>query len=132
MAEDGLVTIASNHPAKETLDRFAAALAEKSITIFARIDHAEGATSVGMDLRPTELLIFGNPKAGTPLMQGKQTIGADLPLKALAWTDEDGKTWLSVTDVVALARRHRLPESAETAVGMLTVLLKILAEAATH
>lgn len=131
MAEEGLVTIASKYSVKETLDRLAAALAAKSITIFARIDHAEGARSVGMDLRPTELLIFGAPKAGTPLMQAKQTIGIDLPLKALAWEDADGKVWLGYNDMAWLARRHRLPESAETSVAALRAVLDQLAQAAT-
>jgi uncharacterized protein (DUF302 family) len=130
MSEDGLITIASNHPVKETLDRLAAALTEKGIAIFARIDHAAGAASVGMELRPTELLIFGNPKAGTPLMQAKQTAGIDLPLKALAWQDAEGKTWLGTNDMGWLARRHRLPESVETALGNLRVVLKALTESA--
>ena len=81
MSDDGLVTIASNHPVKETLDRLEVDLRAKNITVFARIDHAAGAASVAMPLRPTELLIFGSPKAGTPLMQSKQMIGIDLPLK---------------------------------------------------
>jgi uncharacterized protein (DUF302 family) len=130
MSVEGLVTIASSHPVKETLDRLSAALAERNITIFARIDHAAGARSVGTELRPTELLIFGNPKAGTPLMQAKQTIGIDLPLKVLAWQDEAGKHWLAHDDIVWLARRHRLPESSETAVAALVAALKGLTEAA--
>lgn len=77
--EDGLITIASRHSVKETLDRLEASLKAKGISVFARIDHAAGAKSVGMDLRPTEVLIFGNPKTGTPLMQASQTIGIDLP-----------------------------------------------------
>ena len=74
--------------------------------VFARIDHAAGAASVGMALRPTELLIFGNPKGGTPLMQDRQTAGIDLPVKALAWEDADGKTWLSYNDADWIAARH--------------------------
>src|SRR4051812_35509830 len=132
MSEEGLVTIASNHSVHDTADRLAAILAAKSITVFARIDHAAGAASVGQELRPTELLIFGNPKAGTPLMQARQTIGIDLPLKALAWQDGGSKVWLSYNDVRWLARRHRLPEGSETAVGGLAALLKSLTEEAAH
>ena len=93
MSDDGLVTIASRHPVKETIDRLEAAVKAAGISVFARIDHAAGATSVGMPLRPTELLIFGNPKGGTPLMQSRQAIGLDLPLKMLAWEDGSGKVW---------------------------------------
>ena len=98
MSDDGLVTLASNHAAGETLDRLEADLRAKAITVFARIDHAAGAASVAMPLRPTELLIFGNPKAGTPLMQANQSIGIDLPLKMLAWQDAGGKVWLTYID----------------------------------
>lgn len=130
MAAEGLVTIASKHSVKETLDRLAAALAERHVAVFARIDHAAGAQSVGMELRPTELLIFGNPKAGTPLMQARQTAGIDLPLKALAWQDEEGKVWLGANEMGWVARRHRLPESAETAVAGLASVLRSLMEGA--
>ena len=82
----------------------------KGLTIFARIDHAAGATSVGLPLRPTELLIFGNARGGTPLMQLAQTIGIDLPLKMLAWEDAAGKTWLSYNDPAWLAARHGIAE----------------------
>jgi uncharacterized protein (DUF302 family) len=106
MAEDGLVTLASAYPVKETIDRLEAAAQAKGLTIFARIDHAGGANAVGLSLRPTELLIFGNAKGGTPLMQAAQTIGIDLPLKALAWEDATGKVWLSTNDPAWLADRH--------------------------
>ena len=106
MAENGLVTIASTHSVKETIDRLAADAESKSLTIFARVDHAGGAAAVGLALRPTELLIFGNAKGGTPLMQAAQAIGIDLPLKALAWEDAAGKVWLSYNDPAWLADRH--------------------------
>ena len=108
MSEDGLVTIASGFSVKHTIDRLEANLKAKDITVFARIDHATGAASVAMPLRPTELLIFGNPKAGTPLMQSNQTMGIDLPLKVLSWQDAGGKVWLTYNDPSWLARRHRL------------------------
>jgi uncharacterized protein (DUF302 family) len=130
MSEDGLVTIASKYSVKETLDRLEANLKAKDITVFARIDHAAGAASVAMPLRPTELLIFGNPKAGTPLMQSSQTIGIDLPLKILAWQDAAGKVWLTYNDPDWLARRHRVGPAADSSVSALTTVLANLAKAA--
>jgi uncharacterized protein (DUF302 family) len=106
MAENGLVTIASTHTVKETIDRLEAEVKAKGLTVFARIDHAAGAVAAALPLRPTELLIFGNAKGGTPLMQAAQTIGIDLPLKALAWEDATGKVWLSYNDPAWLAGRH--------------------------
>jgi uncharacterized protein (DUF302 family) len=105
-SENGLIGVASAHSVKDSLDRLEASLKSAGIAVFARIDHAAGAKSVGMDLRPTEVLIFGNPKVGTPLMQASQTIGLDLPLKVLAWQDAAGKVWLTYTDMAWLARRH--------------------------
>ena len=93
MSIAGLITISCRHPVKETMDRLERELTDRGIVIFARIDHAGGAASVGLTLRPTELIVFGNPKAGTPLMQKAQTIGIDLPLKILSWEDSEGKTW---------------------------------------
>ena len=81
---------------------------KKGLTIFARVDHAAGAKKAGLDMKPTELLIFGNPKMGTPLMLAKRTIGVDLPLKALAWQDDAGKVWLGYIDPAALKARHGL------------------------
>ena len=106
MSTPGLITIPCHHPVKEAMDRLEHNLKENGVTIFARIDHAGGAASAGMTLRPTELLIFGNPKAGTPLMQASQTMGIDLPLKILAWEDAEGKIWLSYNDVGWITERH--------------------------
>jgi len=131
MSEDGLVTIASNYSVEETLDRLEVDLKAKNITVFVRIDHAAGAASVAMPLRPTELLIFGNPKSGTPLMQSNQTIGIDLPLKVLAWQDAGGKVWLTYTDPRWLARRHRLGSATDASVAALATLLANLVKAAT-
>lgn len=130
MSDDGLITLASNHPVKATMDRLEAALRDKGITLFARIDHAAGAASVDMPLRPTELIIFGNPKAGTPLMQARQSIGIDLPLKMLGWQDAAGKVWLSYNDPAWLARRHGLEGEAEAAVAGLAKALAMLAAGA--
>src|SRR5258707_12096876 len=89
MTDNGLVTIPSQFSASDTMQRLVAAITARGMTVFARIDHADGAAKVGMTLRPTELLIFGHPKGGTPLMLSRQTAGIDLPLKALAWQDDN-------------------------------------------
>jgi uncharacterized protein (DUF302 family) len=131
MAADGLVTLRSNYAPKETMKRLETEVKAKGLTVFARIDHAAGAAEVGLSLRPTELLIFGNAKGGTPLMQSVQTIGIDLPLKILIWEDEAGNTWLSYNDSSWLAKRHGAGHDVETTVTALTGALHALAEAAT-
>lgn len=108
MNVNGLTTVPSAHSAKDTIDRLESEVKSKGMAVFARIDHAAGATEAGLPLRPTELLIFGNAKAGTPLMQADQTMGIDLPLRALAWEDQDQKVWLSYNDPQWLAGRHGL------------------------
>jgi uncharacterized protein (DUF302 family) len=130
MTENGLVTLPCAHDAKTTLDRLEASLRDRGVTVFARIDHAAGAGAVGMDLRPTELLIFGAPRAGTPLMQDRQTIGLDLPMKALAWEDAEGRSWLTFNDVTWLARRHGVGTQAAPAVSALAATMEALARAA--
>jgi uncharacterized protein (DUF302 family) len=94
-AESGLINVPSAYGVDETAERFVAALEEAGLKVFARIDHSAGAAKVGMELRPTLLIIFGSPKAGTALMTSDQRSGIDLPLKALAWRDAEGKVWLS-------------------------------------
>ena len=131
MAADGLTTIPSSYGPKDTMNRLEAAVKAKGMTIFARIDHAAGASAAGLLLRPTEVLIFGNAKGGTPLMQSVQTIGLDLPLKALVWQDISGKTWLSYNDPAWLAKRHGLSGEAEAAVDVITAALHAVATAAT-
>ncbi len=91
---EGLTSIESTFGPKETMDRLEAEIHQKGMNVFARIDHAAGAANVGLALAPTELIIFGNPRGGTPLMQSVQTVGIDLPLKALVWQDAANKTWL--------------------------------------
>src|ERR1035438_6303392 len=98
MSAQGLTTIRSSFGPQDTMSRLEAAVLAKGMTVFARIDHAAGAITVGLPLRPTEVLIFGNAKGGTPLMQSVQTIGIDLPLKALVWQDATGDTWVSYND----------------------------------
>src|ERR1700724_3075237 len=129
MAIDGLTTLRSNHGPKDTVDRLEAQVKTRGMTIFARIGHAAGASSAGLSLRPTELLIFGNAKAGTPLMQSAQTIGIDLPLKVLVWQDASGSTWVSYNDPAWLAKRHGL-DGTEAPIGNLTATLDAVAKVA--
>ena len=130
MAVPGLTTIKSSHAPRETMNRLEAAVTAKGLTVFARIDHAAGASAAGLPLRPTEVLIFGNAKGGTPLMQAVQTIGIDLPLKALVWQDASDNTWLSWNDPAWLAARHG-SGGTEAVVGRLTALLGEIAKTAT-
>ncbi len=113
MTPEGFIVRASRHEPKETMDRLAAAVTKRGAAVVARVDHAAAAAAVGLALAPTEVLIFGNPKAGTPLMQAAQTIGVDLPLKALVWRDADGITHLGYNDPYWLARRHGVEVGAE-------------------
>ena len=112
-AETGLISIKSSGDVKATADRLENNLKQKGMTVFIRIDHAAGAQKVGKTLRPTELVIFGNPKVGTPLMQCSQSVAIDLPQKALIWEDEKGQVWLSYNDPHYLAERHGLTGCAE-------------------
>ena len=112
-ADNGIISIKSSHDVKTTVDRLDNILREKGMTVFIRINHAEGAQKVGKKLRPTELIIFGNPKVGTPLMQCGQSVGIDLPQKALIWQDEAGQVWLSYNDPKYLASRHSIKECGE-------------------
>jgi uncharacterized protein (DUF302 family) len=130
MAEDGLISVRSSYGPKDTMDRLEAEVKAKGLTVFARIDHAAGATAVGLSLRPTEVLIFGNAKGGTPLMQSKQTAGIDLPLKALVWQDGAGDTWLSYNAPGWLANRHGLGLEADATANALAAVLDALARAA--
>ena len=125
MAAEAMTTLESHFGPKETLDRLEAEVKAKGLTVFARIDHAAGAAAVGMTLLPTAVLIFGNARGGTPLMQASQLIGIDLPLKVLVWQDTSGKTWLSYFDPGVLATRHGLPaEAVATPVGNLSAALR--------
>jgi uncharacterized protein (DUF302 family) len=123
---DGLTTIESHFGPKETLDRLETDVKAKGLTVFARIDHAAGATAVGLNLLPTAVLIFGNARGGTPLMQSNQLIGIELPLKVLVWQDTSGKTWLSYVEPPNLAKRYGLPAETGTAVSNLASALRAL------
>ena len=131
MSIAGLVTIASPHTPKNTLDRLGGAIVDRGLIMIARVDHAGAAVKVGLDLRPTELLVFGNARAGTPLMQASQLIGIDLPLRALVWQDEAGQTWLSYVDPAALADRHGIRAATRKAVGQMSAVLQSIAAEAT-
>jgi uncharacterized protein (DUF302 family) len=131
MAAQGLTTLRSSYGPKDTMNRLEAEVRAKGMTVFARIDHAAGARAAGLSLRPTEVLIFGNAKAGTPLMQSVQTVGIDLPLKALVWQDSSGDTWLSYNDPAWLAQRHGVSGETAAAISTMTAALGAVAKAAT-
>ena len=130
MADDGLITVASAFPVSETVDRLAEAAEAAGMRVFARVDHAAGAAEAGMPLRPTELLLVGSPRGGTPLMQDGQTAGLDLPLRALAWEDAEGRVWVTTNDAAWIADRHGLGKASAAAVSAVSAgLARIVGEA---
>jgi uncharacterized protein (DUF302 family) len=131
MSSNGLITVASRFSVGETIDRLTAAATSAGLLVFARINHASNAQEVGLELRPTELLIFGHPRGGTPLMQDKQTAGIDLPVKALAWEDEEGTVWLTYNEAAWLATRHELRAESSNAVEAIEAGLATLASSIT-
>ena len=124
---DGLVAIKSPFATKETMNRLEENAKQRGLNVFARIDHAAGAAKIGKALRPTEVLIFGNPQGGTPFMECAQSVGIDLPLKALVWEDAQGQVWLGYNDPAFLAQRHGVAQC--PAVSDLSKALAGLAEA---
>jgi uncharacterized protein (DUF302 family) len=128
---EGLTTIPSRFGPNETMDRLEAEVRAKGMTVFARIDHAAGASEAGLELRPTEVIIFGNARGGTPLMQSAQTIGIDLPLKALVWEDASGTTWLSYNEPGWIAQRHGVA-NAEPVVSKMSAALSAMSRKATE
>lgn len=131
LAATGIVRLESAYGVSETGDRLEAILQERGLTLFARIDHAAGAASVEMALSPTELIIFGNPVVGTPLMQCQQSVAIDLPQKALIWEDEDGRVWLGYNDPAYLQTRHQIAGCDEI-LERISDVLSTLATAATQ
>ena len=131
MAAEGLITLRSSFGPEETMSRFEAEVRARAMTIFSHIDHTAGAAAVGLPLRPTDLLIFGAAKVGTPLMQSAQTIGIDLPLKALVWQDEAGNTFLSYNDPAFVADRHGIGETAKPVIEAMSRVLKKMAAMST-
>ena len=109
-AADGLIAVKSPHSAKATMDKFEEIVKQRGLNVFARVDHAAGAAKIGKTLRPTEVLIFGNPQGGTPFMECAQSVGIDLPLKALVWEDASAQVWLGYNDPAFLAQRHGVPQ----------------------
>ncbi len=128
---EGLTSIRSSFGPKETMDRLEAEIRAQRMTVFARIDHAGAAAVVGLKLAPTELIIFGNARAGTPLMQSVQTVGIDLPLKVLVWEDAGGKTWLSYNEPSWIARRHGV-RNAEQVLSKMGAALSAIARKAAN
>jgi len=124
----GLIHLPSKFPVGETLDRLTKSLEAKGIKIFARVNHSDEAEHVGLTMRPTEVLIFGNPKGGTPVMLAAPTAAIDLPLKALAWQDADGKVWLSYNDPQYFKDRYSLTDDQiKTIAGIGTLLEQAIA-----
>ena len=128
---EGLKTIASSFGPKETMEQLESEISAKGMKVFARIDHAAGAAEAGLYLRPTDLIIFGNARVGTPLMQASQTVGIDLPLKAQVWQDEAGKTWFSYYEPNWIIERHGLAIEAEV-IDKMTVALSAVSIKATN
>jgi uncharacterized protein (DUF302 family) len=130
-SKDGLITLMSKHSVKETTQLLVQALENKGMTVFDTIDHKKGAKSVGKKLRPTTVVIFGNPKIGTPLMNCSQTIAIDLPQKALIWKDANKQVWYSYNNPQYLAKRHNL-QGCEKVLTKVTNALANFAKAATN
>ena len=126
-AADGLIAVKSPHSAANTMTRFEELAKQRGLIVFARIDHAAGAAKAGQTLRPTEVLIFGNPKGGTPFMECAQTVGIDLPMKALVWEDASAQVWLGYNDPAFMAQRHGVAQC--PVVENLRKVLSSLAEA---
>jgi uncharacterized protein (DUF302 family) len=126
----GLISLKSPYDVKTTIDRLESILKEKGMVIFKRVNHTEGAKKARLKLRPTELLVFGNPKVGTPLMQCSQSVAIDLPQKALAWENEAGQVWLSYNDADYIAERHNV-SGCEKVINKIKNALKNFAQKAT-
>jgi uncharacterized protein (DUF302 family) len=129
-ADNGLVSVKSNHDVATTADNLEAVLKSKGMNVFGRVNHAAGAEKAGLSLRPTEVVIFGNPKVGTPLMNCAQSVAIDLPQKALIWEDESGQVWLAYNDPAYLASRHQI-EGCDEVIKKVTGALANFAGAAT-
>jgi uncharacterized protein (DUF302 family) len=121
---DGIISWPSTHSVPETLDRLQELLEAKGIKVFARVDHSGEAAAAGLTMPPTQLLIFGNPKGGTPVMLAAPTAAIDLPLKALAWQDAQGKVWLGCNDPAYLARRFGLSDEQVKSIAPMGALIE--------
>jgi uncharacterized protein (DUF302 family) len=125
---DGIITIPSNHSVEETIEKLKAILQSKGITLFALIDHSREAARAGMEMRPTKLLIFGNPKGGTPVMLAAPSSAIDLPLKILIWEDAQGKVWVTYNGPMYLQERHNIPTELLPNLSVIEALAKSAAE----
>ncbi len=125
----GLVLTRSSHSVGDTMDRLETILRTKGLKVFARIDHAAAAKEVGVDLRPTQLLLFGNPRLGSQLFTSNQLAGIDLPMKALAWEDAEGRIWLAYNDPAYIASRHGIDDRPDIVAKMSDALKKLTAKA---
>jgi len=128
---NGIINKSTKHTVDEALAKLQSILQAKGVTIFALIDHSGEAAKVGMEMHPTKLVIFGNPKGGTALMQDRQSAGIDLPLKALVWQGADGKVWLSYNDPAWIAQRHGLGAASAGAVEAMGKALAVIAAEVT-
>src|SRR6266853_1457896 len=124
----GLVEIPSNHSVVETVEKLKRILQEKGVTLFTLVDHSGEAAKAGMKMRPTKLLIFGNPKAGTPVMLAAPSSAIDLPLKILIWEDAQGKVWVTYNSLAYLQQRHNLPPEVLPNINVIEALAKKAAE----
>ncbi len=129
-AQIGLITVESNHDVQQTATSLEKLIKQKGLTFFAKVDHTQNATKVNMELSPTVLLIFGNPKLGTPLMQCGQTYAIDLPQKALIYEDKDGRVWIAYNDQAYLAERHNLSDCEDSIKKVESALSALIQEAA--
>jgi uncharacterized protein (DUF302 family) len=123
-----MVHLSSPYPVKETLQRLDAILQSRGLAVFARIDHSGEAEKVGMKMHPTQLIIFGSPKAGTPLMVASPTLAIDLPLKALVWEDAGGKVWVSYNSAEYLKQRHNIPDELVKNIAVIAPLLQTVVQ----
>jgi uncharacterized protein (DUF302 family) len=122
--DNGMVHLSSPYSVSETLKKLDAVLQSRGLTVFARIDHSGEAEKVGMKMHPTQLIIFGSPKGGTPLMVASPTLAIDLPLKALVWEDAGGKVWLSYNTAEYLKQRHNIPDDLVKNIAVIGPLLQ--------
>ena len=125
---NGLIDLPSKHSVDETLDKLRGILASKNITLFTIVDHSGEAAKVGMKMLPTKLVIFGNPKAGTPVMIASPSSAIDLPLKILIWEDDHGKVWITYNSPAYLQQRHNLPAEVLPNISVIEMLAKAVAE----
>jgi uncharacterized protein (DUF302 family) len=128
MSSHGVESILSKHSVDETVRRFTSLLQQKGIKLFAMVDHAGEALAAGLELRPTKVVIFGSPKAGTPIMQASQMAAIDLPLKLLVWTDDQQQTWISWNSPQYLQQRHEFPPALEQNIAVVKSLAQAAAE----